>query len=357
MYASAGAPPATYNAMLPFPMIVAAPKPIPMYLGTYTEGTSRGIYRATLDRETGAISAPALVAECVNPSYLALKGDRLYACLEEGEGGAAAFRIGSDGALTALNVRRWAGGGSCHVSVGEGHLFVANYGAGSIAVMPLERDESLGEPTLVKNTGKGTTARQEASHLHFVQPYGGRIYACDLGTDEILVYPFSAGVLGQPDRTMARGGGGPRHMAFGKGFAYANHELDNTVTAYAIDAYGALTVVQTLSSLPSDYKGESYSAEIALHPNGRWLYVSNRRHDSIATFAVTGDGTLSLTAVQAAGVREPRGFGIDPSGRWMVVAGQNSDGLVSYPLDPKTGVLGSATGRATVGKPTCVVFG
>ena len=341
--------------MLPLLMTLAAPKPIEMYLGTYTEGTSRGIYRATLDRETGAISAPKLVAECVSPSYLALKGDRLYACLEGGEGGAAAFRIVPEG-LRVLNARHWAGGGSCHVSVGEGHVFVANYGGGSIAVMPLERDGSLGEATLVKNAGKGTTARQDAPHLHFAQPYGGRVYACDLGTDEILVYPFDKGALGPPDRTKAPAGGGPRHMAFGKGFAYANHELDNTVTTYEIDAYGALTAVQVLSSLPAGFKGESYSAEIAMHPNGRWLYVSNRRHDSIATFAVTKDGTLSLTAVQAAGVREPRGLGIDPTGRWMVVAGQNSDDLVSYPLDPRTGCLGTLAGRGTVGKPTCVVF-
>lgn len=341
--------------MLPLLMTLAAPKPVEMYLGTYTEGVSKGIYRATLDRETGAISAPKLVAECANPSYLALNGDRLYACLESGEGGAAAFRVVPEG-LEVLNVRTWPGGGSCHVSVGEGHLFVANYGGGSVTVMPLQKDGSVGEPTVVRNAGKGATARQEAPHVHFVQVFGKRVYACDLGTDEILVYPFEGGVLGAPDRTRAAAGGGPRHMTFSKGFAYANHELDNTVTTYAIDAFGALTAVQTLSSLPADSKAESYSAEIALHPNGRWLYVSNRRHDSIATFAVGKDGTLSLTAVQAAGVREPRGFGIDPSGRWMVVAGQNSDSLVSYPIDPKRGVLGEAAGRATLGKPTCVVF-
>jgi 6-phosphogluconolactonase len=336
--------------MLPLLMTVAVAKPIEMYLGTYTaEGGSRGVYRATLDR--------ALAAETENPSYLALDGDRLYAVEETDEGGVRAYRIGRDGGLTLLGRRTGLGAAPCHLSAAGDRLLVANYGAGSVATLPIERDGSLGEPVLTKNAGSGPVeGRQEGPHLHFVQPHGGRVYACDLGTDEILVHPFERGALGEPDRTKSHPGGGPRHLAFGKGFAYANHELDNTVTVFAIDAFGTLTAVQNLSALPEGFAGTSHGAEIALHPSGRWLYASNRGHDSVATFAVAKDGTLSLTEVRPVGVKEPRGFGIDPSGRWMVVAGQNSDALVSFPIDPKTGRLGAAAGRATVGKPVCVVF-
>ena len=327
-----------------------------MYLGTYTEGASKGIYRATLDRETGAIAAPTLVGQAENPSFVAVSGDRLYAVEETGTGSASAYRIEQDGGLTLLSRRTGLGVAPCHLSVAGDRLLVANYGAGSVAALPIGGDGALGRPVFAKNAGKGTTARQEAPHLHFVQAHGSRAYACDLGTDEILAYPLAKGALGTPDRTKLRAGSGPRHLAFGKGFVYANGELDNTVTAFAIDRFGLLTAVQTLSSLPEEYAGTSFSAEIAVSPNGRWLYVSNRGHDSLAVFAVGADGTLSLTDVQLVALREPRGFAIDPSGRWMVVAGQNSDEIVSYPLDPATGRLGAAAGRATVGKPTCVAF-
>ena len=345
--------------MLPLLMTLAAPKTITMYLGTYTApGGSQGIYRATLDRDTGAISAPTLAAQAANPSYLALRGDRLYACLETADGGAAAFRVGRGGGLEALNVRNGVGAYACHLAATRERLFVANYGGGSVAALPIGSDGALGEPTIVANAGKGATPRQEAPHLHYVGIRGDHLYACDLGTDEILVYPFAKGKLGPPDRTKLRAGGGPRHLAFSPDgrFAYANAELDNSVTAFAIDLYGALTALQTVSSLPDGYAGKSGSAEIAVHPNGRWLYVSNRGHDSLAVYGIGKDGTLSLTEVQAAGVVEPRGFGIDPSGRWVVVAGQNSDDLVSLPIDPKTGRLGEVKGRAKIAKPVCVVF-
>lgn len=340
-------------------MSLAAPKPIAMYLGTYTaKDGSQGIYRTSLDRETGAIAAPVLVAEAENPSYLALAGDRLYACLETESGGAAAYRIGKDGGLSALNERQGLGSYPCHLAVADGHLLVANYGAGSVAALPIERQGTLGRPLAFENRGSGPNiARQDGPHLHFVQAHNGFVYACDLGTDEILTFPLDAKPFDAPTRTRLHPGAGPRHLAFTKGFVYANNELDNTVTTFSVDPqFGALTAIGTVSSLPEGFKGASHSAEIAVHPNGRWLYVSNRGHDSLALFEIGADGTLRPVEVKAAGVKEPRGFGIDPSGRWLVVGGQNDDTLVSLPIDPSTGRLGDPKGHAKVGKPVCVVF-
>ena len=345
--------------LLPLLMTLAAHE-APFYVGTYTApGGSRGVYRATLDRETGAISAPVLAAECESPSYLVLSGDRLYACNETDAGAATAYRIGKGGGLTLLNAVGGLGAYPCHLAVAGDRLLVANYGAGSVSALPLAKDGSLGTAATVKNAGSGPNkARQAGPHLHYVHALKDHVYACDLGTDEILVYPFSGSVLGEPDRTKTHPGAGPRHLAFSKDgrFAWANGELDNSVIAYAVDPTGPLTALQTLSTLPAGFKGQSHSAEIAVHPSGRFVYVSNRGDDSLATFAVGKDGTLSMVEVHPAGVREPRGFGIDPSGRWMIVGGQSSDDLVSMPIDPRTGRLGEIAGRAKLGKPVCVAF-
>lgn len=354
------------------PILLAAPTVlakgmIDLYIGTYTskEG-SRGIYRAQLDPTNGALSEPTLAVEAESPSYLALHGQSLFAIHETDAGEASAYRIERGGALTHLNTQGGLGGGPCFVSVdakGE-NVVTASYGFGSVASLPVRKDGALGKAVMVRNAGSGPNkGRQEGPHMHAIRVDARSrfAYACDLGTDEILVYPFDpkAGTLGAPDRTKTHPGAGPRHFAFGKDgrFAYVNDELDNTVVAYAVDEeHGALTAIQTLSSLPEGYKGNSHSAGIAVHPNGRWLYVSNRGHDSLAVFEIGKDGTLKPVEVKLAGVKEPRGFEIDPTGRWLVVAGQNSDDLAALPLDPKTGKLGDAASRVKVGKPVCVVF-
>ena len=361
--------------MLPLLMTLATSTPlaregVDLYVGTYTspEG-SRGVYRARLDERTGAISAPTLAVAGDDPSYLALGpgGKTLYAVHETDPGAASAYRVEEDGGLTRLGTVSGLGAAPCHLSVGAKgrNLLVASYGPGTVAVLPILEDGSLsGVAQTFRNAGSGPNrARQEGPHAHFAQTdaKGRFAYVCDLGTDEILAYPYDSarGELGTPDRAKATPGAGPRHLAFGPDgrFAYVNDELSNAVVAYAVDPdYGSLTAVQVLSSLPEGFAGASHSAEIAVHPNGRTLYVSNRGDDSLATFEIGKDGTLRRVAVQPVGAKEPRGFGIDPSGRWIVVAGQSSDELVSFPLDPKTGRLGSAAGRAKVGKPTCVVF-
>lgn len=356
--------------MLPLLLMTLAARPVDMYIGTYTEKDgSRGIYRATLDERTGAISTPELAAEVPSPSYLALGlgGRTLYAVQEVEEGAASAYRVGEDGGLTALGTVSGLGGYPCHLSVGAKgkNLLVASYGPGIVSILPILPDGSLAGPSQsFRNAGRGpNAARQQGPHSHFVRTDAEArfAYACDLGTDEVLTYPYdpSRGSLDEPARTKLHPGAGPRHLAFGRDgrFAYVNCELDNTVVAFAVDREnGALTAVQTVSSVAEGFRGASHSAEIAVHPNGRWLYVSNRGDDSVATFAVGKDGTLTRVEVHPLGLKEPRGFGIDPSGRWMVVGGQSSDDLASFPIDPKTGRLGAAAGRAKVGKPVCVVF-
>ena len=350
---------------------VCAAGEIPFYIGTYTsEDGSQGIYRAVLDTDSGVISEPTLAAKASGPSFLALhpNGEFLYAV--ESPETVSAFAVGADGMLDRLNSESSHGAGPCHVSVDRAgkNLLVANYGGGSLACLPIKADGSLAEATTVfENRGSGPNPkRQTKPHLHAIYPDSTNrfVYACDLGTDEVLVFEFDAETgklnLAEPRSAKVPAGGGPRHLALhpdGR-FAFANNELTSSVTAFERDPKtGALTPLQTISTLPEGkaVPGNS-TAEIFLHPNGRWLYVSNRGHDSIAAYQVGDDGQLSVIEMQAAGVSVPRGFGIDPSGRWLVVGGQKSNDLTALAIDPESGELAAGPNMVAVGQPVCVVF-
>lgn len=349
--------------MLALTLTLASSHMVDLYVGTYTaKDGSRGVYRVGLDEATGALSTPELAAECQNPSYLALdpKGRHLYAVNELDQGRVSAYAVGKDGGLRFLNEADTHGSAPCHLAVDPKapYLLVANYGSGTLARIGLAKDGSLGEVAAFANKGKGADPnRQDGPHAHCVAFLKGWAYTCDLGTDEVLLFRDPARTWDEPERTKLKGAAGPRHLAFGKGghFAYVCDELDNQVVAFAVDpGVGTLTAIQTVSALPEGFAGTSHTSEIAVHPNGRFLYVSNRGHDSIAVFEIQKDGTLRPAEVQKT-LKEPRGFAIDPSGRWIVVAGQNEDRIASYPLDPKTGRLGDPAGEAKVGKPVCVV--
>jgi 6-phosphogluconolactonase len=358
-------------AMTTTPAIAA--DEVPFYIGTYTSsGGSRGIYRAVLNTQTGKLAQPELAAEASGPSFVALhpNGKFLYAVHEPTDGEVSAYAIEADGQLKKLNTQSSGGGVPCHVSVSpDGKtVFTANYGAGSLASFPLEADGALAAPaTKFQNTGSGPDkARQEGPHLHsiYADKENRFVYACDLGTDEVLVFHLDpkAGTLtlAEPRSAKVPAGGGPRHLAFNpdERFVFANNEMTSTVTALRRDPKtGALTAFQTLSTLPGGkpVPGNSTS-EIELHPNGKWLYVSNRGDNSIAVFNVANDGKLSVIEVAPAGVAVPRGFGIDPSGRWLVAAGQDSNDLTALAIDSKTGKLSPGPNKITVGKPVCVAF-
>lgn len=339
----------------------------PFYIGTYTRpGGSEGIYRATVDPVSGRLSEPVLAAKAENPSYVALhpNGKSLYAVLEFTGGEVASFSIEPDGKLKPLNKQSWNGGGPCHASLDrDGRWLLASaYGGGSLACFPIESDGNLGSAVSVfQNHGAGPNhERQDGPHMHSAFFAGSHVFACDLGTDQILVFDSAKGHMAPAATPYVKTepGGGPRHLAFhpnGKTI-YANLEMGNAVCAYTWDGT-TMKLEQTLKTLPAgtDEKGKT-TAAIACHPNGKWLFVSNRGHDSIAVFSISKDGRLKQVEIAPAGVKEPRGMAIDPSGNWLVVAGQNSNDLVSLRIDLKTGKLSETVSRVKVGTPVCVAF-
>jgi 6-phosphogluconolactonase len=342
------------------------------YIGTYTKpGGSQGIYRGTIDLETGALTAPVLAGEAKSPSFVAVhpNGKFLYAAIESSGGAVGAFAIGADGSLRRLNEESSKGAGNCHVTVHPGGktVLAANYSGGSVAALPVLGDGSVGPATgFIQHTGSSVNpSRQKEPHAHSIYVSGDFVYACDLGTDDVFVYRFDAakGTLAPNDPPSGKipPGSGPRHLAFHpKGdFAYVCDEMTSAVTTLAHDAQrGTLTAIQTLSTLPEDAPDarKNSTAEIFCHPNGRFVYVSNRGHDSIAVFAIGEDGKLTSVQDAPANVKVPRGFAISPDGGWLVAAGQGDNSLASHKIDPATGKLTPAAQVTGVGAPVCVVF-
>jgi 6-phosphogluconolactonase len=349
-----------------------------VYIGTYTSPASKGIYASRLDPKTGALSTPTLVAEGRNPSFLASSPDGrfLYAVHEVDQvdgkpGGAiAAFAIDrATGALTPLGTQSTVGGGPCHVSVAGRLAFVANYGGGSIAAYPIQDDGSLKpHSAFVQHTGSSVNPdRQKGPHAHGVTPdaSGTFLYVPDLGLDQVLIYRIDAAKHALTATTSAKitpAGSGPRHIAIAKHgrFAYVINEMTLTVNVYARDAVsGALTPVQTISTLPEGVSPakDLSTAEIILHPSGRFLYGSNRGHDSLVVYAVdAAKGTLTHLQHMPSGGRTPRAFNIDPSGAFLVSANQNSDAIATFRIDQASGRLTPTGHMAHVGKPVSVEF-
>ncbi len=359
----------------------ADPKDVLVYFGTYTGEKSKGIYVSRLNPETGALSAPQLAAETRNPSYLAVRpgGSFLYAVSEVNEvngkpgGAVSAFAVQRDtGLLKPLNTQSSGGGGPAHLIVDKtgGNVLVANYGGGSASVLPIEPDGTLKAPSaVVQHTGSSVNqARQKEPHAHSVtvDAANRRAYVADLGIDKVMIYRFGAadGSLtpNTPASAAAKPGDGPRHFAFhpdGR-FAYVINELLMTVTAFGVSSSdGGLTEVQTISSLPEGQavvQGFS-GADIQVHPSGKFLYASNRGHDSIAVFAIDAKtGRLTRVQHEPTGGSTPRGFGIDPAGRFLLAANQRSDSVVVFRIDPATGRLTPTGHTASLGSPVCVKF-
>lgn len=343
------------------------------YVGTYTKGKSKGIYAWRFNPSSGKLTSLGLAGESSNPSFVAIHPNHrfLYAVNENSDGKVSAFSIdAATGKLTALNSVSSRGDGPCHLAVDHSGkwVFVANYGSGSVAVLPIHPDGSLGESTaFVQHAGSSANKqRQSGPHAHCVtQSKDGKFLLVeDLGLDEVLVYRFDAakGTLAANDPPFAKlpPGTGPRHLAFSSDarFAYVLGEMFANVTAFHYDAaHGSLQPFQTISMLPDDYSGGKSGAEIVIHPNGKFLYGSNRVHNSIATFAVdAAKGTLTaLDRVPSQG-KTPRSIAIDPTGAYLFAAHQDSDNIVVFKIDTKTGIP-KATGEVLeAGAPVCVVF-
>lgn len=348
-----------------------APAKADVYVGTYTGGLSKGIYRFELDLVTGKAGEPALAAESKNPSFLAIHPGQklLYAANETGKSGTvSAFAIQADGTLAPLNQQPSEGQSPCHLVVDKAgkHVLVANYSSGTAAVLPVGADGQLGPASAtIRNEGKGPNARrQEGPHAHSINLDAANRFAflADLGLDKVFIYAYdgAAGTLkpNDPPAGVTAPGAGPRHFTFhpsGK-FAYVINELFCTVTAFAYDAQkGSLTEIQTVPTLPADFTGSNTTAEVQLTPDGKFLYGSNRGHNSLAVFAVdAATGKLTAAGHVPSGGKTPRNFGIDPTGRWLLAAHQDSDAIVVFKIDPQTGKPEPTGQTLTVGKPVCV---
>ncbi len=351
-----------------------------MYVGTYTGPKSDGIYAYKFDDSTGETQPLGLAARTVNPTFLAIhpNGKFLYAANEtdrwkDQKGGyVTSFSIDkASGKLTELNEQSTVGGGPCHLitdSSGK-QLLVANYGGGSVASLPLNTDGSIGRHSFFsQHTGSSVNkGRQSEPHAHSVNlsPDSRYAFVADLGTDSIHVYGFS-GTKGMTAaikdlETRIAPGSGPRHFTFspdGRN-AYVINELLSTVTAFSYDAKtGRLKEVNTASTLASQADAKDNStAEIRIHPNGRFVYGSNRGHDSIAIFSRdTKTGALKLVEVTKTGGKIPRNFNFDPSGKYIFVGGQNSDDIAQFRVDPATGQLTPTGLKLKVGAPVCFRF-
>jgi 6-phosphogluconolactonase len=360
----------------------AAPTPSKylVYVGTYTDKTtSKGIYAYRYDADTGKLDSLGLAAETTNPSFVAVHPNRrfLYAVNEvsnykgKSSGAVSAFAIDSaTGKLTFLNEVASGGADPCYITLDKTgkYVLVANYTGGSIAAFPVLDDGRLGEPSaFVQHAGHGPNAeRQEGPHAHSIDLSADNHFALvdDLGLDELLVYRFDAtqGSLTPNDPKFAKldPGAGPRHFAFhpsGK-FAYVISELASTVTVFAYDnASGSLRSLQSISTLPKGFTGRNDDAEIQVHPSGKFLYASNRGHDSIAVFAIDGSkGTLTLVEDVPTQGKEPRSFEIDPTGSLLFAENQNSNNIVLFRIDQKTGKLTAAGQTLDVASPVCVKF-
>lgn len=352
-----------------------------VYIGTYTDKTSKGIYRSELDLATGKLSSPVLAGEAVNPSFLAIAPNQkfLYAVGELSDvngkkGGAVnAFAIDSaTGDLKRLNQQSSVGAGPCHIVVDRTgkNALVANYGGGSAAVLPIQADGKVAEAScFVQHTGSSVNpGNQTAPHAHSINVDAANRFAvvADLGIDKVLVYRLDPDkgtiTANDPPAASVEAGSGPRHFAFhpsGK-YAYVINEILLTVTAFQYDAEkGVLTPQQTITTLPegvTDRKGMS-TAEVQVHPSGKFLYGSNRGHHSIAIFSIEpATGKLTAVGHQGQGIKTPRNFGIDPTGNYLLVCNQDGDSVIVFRINQSTGQLEPTGSTVSVGTPVCVKF-
>ena len=350
-----------------------------LYVGTYTEGDSEGIYVYRMHPTTGTLEFASIADAGENPSFLAIHPRRryLYAVNEISEfegkasGSVSAFAIDqTNGELTFLNRKSSVGDGPCHLVVDStgNYVLAANYGGGSVCMLPIQDDGRLGEAAdFVQHEGANTaSSRQSAPHAHSIvtDPANCYVFAPDLGLDKIMIYrlDLTVGKLvpNDPPYAAVIAGAGPRHFDFhpNRRFAYVINELDSTITGFTYDeASGTLSEIQTISTLPEDFSSTSHTADVHVHPSGKFLYGSNRGHDSIAIYEVDETtGRLSSAGHEPTQGEAPRNFGIDPSGTFLLAANQASNTIVTFTINKQTGNL-SPTGQITeVPAPVCLQF-
>ena len=360
----------------------AAPPAAPdffVYIGTYTGPQSQGIYVYKFSTATGHLTPLGLAGQSDRPSFVTIHPNHryLYAVNEinqfggQRSGSVSSFSIDrATGKLTALNVVPSGDPGACHLIVDHTgkYLLVANYNVASVAVFPILADGSLSKATaFLPQTGHSIDPkRQRSAHAHsiYVSPDNRFAVSPDLGTDQVFVYRFDAGngtlTPNEPPFATVPAGVGPRHFAWGADgkFGYVIEEMGSSITAFSYDPEpGVLHPVQTLSTLPPDFKGVDNSAEIYVHPNGKFLYGTNRGSDTIAVFAIDPvKGTLKPIQYESSGGKTPRGFGIDPTGQYLIAGNMDSNNLLVFRIDRKTGRLTPTGQQEELYEPVCVMF-
>lgn len=350
-----------------------------IYVGTYTSAGSRGIHLLRFDTLTGKLKLVGLAAESVNPSYLAIApgGNYLCAVNEVGTfngqpvGGLTSFAISpQDGLLRQINQVSSGGASPCYVTIDPDsrHVLAANYSAGNLIVVPFGKDGVLGAARELKQHrgSGGNPQRQSGPRAHCVvfSPQRRHVVAVDLGIDKVMIYRWDSkqGRLdpNNPSEFLTAPGAGPRHIDFhhqGR-FACIINELDSTITSCAWEgSLGALREIQTISTLPAGFTGTNYCADVHFHPSGRFVYGSNRGHDTIVIWRFDGrTGRLDLVGHQSTGGRNPRNFVIDPSGKWLLAANQASDSVIVFRIEEKTGRLTPTGDSVTISMPVCLKF-
>lgn len=337
------------------------------YVGSYTDQKSEGIYKYYL-QEHGKLKKAKLVARSESPSFLAFSADqkRLLAVNEtdkaEGQGTVEVYTIGTDTLLFQKRVQS-AGAHPCHITTNEqDYVLVSNYSSGTVALSKLLKNNNLELKDINRHEGNGTTDRQESAHAHssWFSPYDSSIISADLGTNELWITSIlkSTEKLDSTKNTIAMAdGAGPRHVAFHPKLEiiYVINELNSTVTSLARNKDGNYRILQSISTLPVDYKENNQCADIHISSDGLFLYASNRGHNSIAIFSIDTSGSLTSVGFEPTKGEWPRNFAISPDQMYLVVANQFSNNLVSFERNPATGKL-TFVDKIEAFSPTCVVF-
>lgn len=344
-----------------------------LFIGTYTDGDSEGIYVYSLDHTTGELHPTSVTTGIKNPSFIEIHPSQelLYAVSELSDGGGliSAYAIEpSTGSLNYINQQSTGDEGPCHLSISSSGdvVAVANYSGGSITTIPINSDGSLGSPTgFIKHHGSSINPdRQSGPHPHSanIDPFNKNLLVPDLGLDKIIVYPINTkmGTLTEipTSRAGSTQGAGPRHLAFHTNYkwVYVINELDSTITAFNYDPdLGSLEEFQNITTLPNTYGGDNYCADIHVSPNGKFLYGSNRGNDSIAIYAISQDsGKLEYIEHISTNGHYPRNFTIDTGGLIFIAANQLTNNIVSYWSSPSNGTLKPTGHSANVPAPVCL---
>lgn len=343
---------------------------IELLVGTYTDQESKGIYLLDFDPATGSLSDTRLVVETTSPSFLAISKDRnhVYAVNETAPGNVSSFQWNEDrSSLSAVNQQPSQGDHPCFVEMNTAQnlLSVANYSSGTISVYPVDNAGMIGAATAIhQHTGSGPVKpNQNAAHAHCAKfdPNGKFLYAVDLGIDQLISYPIDEqGVVGKASSSLALDpGDGPRHMVFHPSLdmAFVVNELSGTVTSLSVNhESGQLEKIDTKSTLPADFEGNNACADIHISSNGKFLYASNRGHNSIAVFSVTEKGELELLTTESVQGDWPRNFTFSPDEKFLLVANQHSSNITVFAVNTETGLLSFTGHELSVSHPVCLKF-